>query len=250
MNSINQNVLVESKEEIKDINKIINNEDINEIFTKVKALVLLPDNTHLTIEMVASYYEVGLEAINSIIKKNKHDFHKYGLKILKGMDLKKFKNNSNYKSRAKAIALFDKIALLKIAFLLSESQVAHQIREEILIKYPCLYNHFLNSHILKLKKHEQQYQEYLEFSFGKENIQRQVQCGSYYIDFVLFNNIAIEIDENGHSSYDKKNELIRSEFILKNGYSLVRFNPHKNKPFEIIEKILKINNKKEVIELE
>lgn len=66
--------------------------------------------------------------------------------------------------------------------------------------------------------HLQDYANYLGL-----NLDRQVQCGSYVVDFVINNSLAIEFDENNHIQYDKKKEQERENFILER-YKLVRVN--------------------------
>ena len=95
---------------------------------------------------------------------------------------------------------------------------------------------------LRFKKYEMEIKNYLEFSFGKENVKSQVKVDKYFVDFILFDNIYVEVDENGHSGYDKSKELKR-EFELSDNENnfFVRYNPHKQKPYELIESILKAN---------
>ncbi|MER5213950.1 hypothetical protein ABT063_26095 [Streptomyces sp. NPDC002838] len=42
--------------------------DRTDVLDRVKALSLLPDGMHVTTAMVAAYFEVGLEAIKSLVK--------------------------------------------------------------------------------------------------------------------------------------------------------------------------------------
>ena len=132
MNSINQNVLVESKTARDETLSIINSERIEYVFKKVKALILLPDNTHVTTEMASSYYEVGLEAINSLIKDHREELLVDGLKVLTGDELKSFKDFCQIKSRAKAITVIPRRAMLRIAMLLRDSEIAQEIRTYLL----------------------------------------------------------------------------------------------------------------------
>ncbi|MFP8883334.1 hypothetical protein [Streptomyces mangrovi] len=40
---------------------------------KVKALAVLPDGMHVTTRMVADYFEVGLEAVKSLVKDHRDE---------------------------------------------------------------------------------------------------------------------------------------------------------------------------------
>jgi len=220
------------------------NELMLQIFNNVKKLVLLKNNVHTT-EMMADYYEVNSELIRYFIKSNKNELELDGLKVLKGKDLKDFKeligiNLTPNKKNYSALTIFPIKAILKIGILLAGSDVAKLVREELIKQDPKLYEELINGHRLKFKKFEQKYYDYLSFSFGSENIQKQISCGNYLIDFVLYENIAIEIDENGHSSYSKEKEIIRENYITNNDYKIIRFNPHKQKPFELIDMICRV----------
>ena len=61
------------------------------VMDKVKIVPLIPHSTELTIQMVASYYEVGGDAVESIIRRNREEFNEYGeVRLLKGKLLKSF----------------------------------------------------------------------------------------------------------------------------------------------------------------
>ena len=64
---------------------------------------------------------------------------------------------------------------------------------------------------------------------------------SYSLDFFLNDSIYLEIDELGHSGYDDKKEKQRTETIeAEIGKKLVRFNPDKQEPFELILTIAEV----------
>ena len=80
---------------------------------------------------------------------------------------------------------------------------------------------------------------FLNFTFGEENVKCQVKCGKYKLDFVLFDIVHIEVDEFGHSGYDEENEKERQEYILKyTDYYTFRYNPQKDKPYKLIYEIM------------
>jgi len=213
-----------------------------QILNHVKQLILLPDGINTTVEMVSEYYEVKDNAMRHLILRHNEELKNSGLYVIEGIQLKSFKIINSIKSRARSLTIVPVKAILKFSTLLASSNIAQEVREELVKQNPKLYEELTNGHRLQFKKFEQKYEEYLNFSFGVENIQKQVNCGGYLIDFVLFNTIAIEIDENGHSSYSNEKEIIREKHIRSEGYNIVRFNPHKQKPYELMGMILKMTD--------
>src|SRR5215470_10199942 len=55
-----------------------------DVLDKVKALALLPDDVHATTDIVASYYEVGIEAVKSLVKDNRAELEHNGYRVLTG----------------------------------------------------------------------------------------------------------------------------------------------------------------------
>ncbi|MCC0669240.1 MULTISPECIES: hypothetical protein [unclassified Clostridioides] len=95
---------------------------------------------------------------------------------------------------------------------------------------------------MNFKKYEEEIGNYLDFTFKKENVKRQVKCGKYYLDFIIFDSIHIEVDENNHSGYDKDKEKERVYDILNNtNYWTIRYNPQKEKPYELMAKIFELS---------
>ena len=134
-------------------NKELRNENLGriEVLDQVKKLLLLGDTEFATTEMVAEYYGVGKEAINSCIKDNRMELESNGLKVYKGSELansdvmsfKDFtKNRANFKFTletgdvlsvgGKGITLFSKRAILNVGMLLTESSVAEEVRSRLL----------------------------------------------------------------------------------------------------------------------
>ena len=134
-------------------NKELRNENLGriEVLDQVKELLLLGDTEFATTEMVAEYYGVGKEAINSCIKDNRMELESNGLKVYKGSELansdvmsfKDFtKNRANFKFTletgdvlsvgGKGITLFSKRAILNVGMLLTESSVAEEVRSRLL----------------------------------------------------------------------------------------------------------------------
>src|SRR3954470_24057790 len=57
---------------------------------KVKILTMLPDGVHVTTRIVAAYFEVGEEAIKSLAKRHREEFHGNGMHTLRGSELQTF----------------------------------------------------------------------------------------------------------------------------------------------------------------
>jgi len=128
----NGNVLVESQSAREELVVKVSEERVGEILNKVKGLVLLADDTHVTTEMVANFYEVGLEAINSLIKDHRKELNTDGLTVLEGEQLKSFKNICQIESRAKALTIIPRRAILRVGMILRDSIIAQQVRTYLL----------------------------------------------------------------------------------------------------------------------
>jgi hypothetical protein len=104
---------------------------------KVKALALLPDGVNATTEIVASYYEVDVEAINSLVRRNRSELEENGLRKLTGSDLRDFKGSTGGQAdqrlgRSSSLRLFTRRTILNVGQLLTESDVARQVRTYVL----------------------------------------------------------------------------------------------------------------------
>ena len=141
---------MEEKEllEQKDFrDEVINN---IEVLDKVGDLLLLPNTEKATITQVATYYNVGLRAITSLIHDNYDEVSEDGYKVYKGKELstshvisfKEFTSNrANYtftldnneylKVGGKGIGLFTKRAILRVGMLLRDSEIAKEVRTRL-----------------------------------------------------------------------------------------------------------------------
>ncbi|MET9775303.1 restriction endonuclease [Streptomyces sp. NPDC006367] len=103
-----------------------------DVLDRVKALSLLPDGMHVTTAMVATYFEVGIEAIKSLVKDHRMELESNGYRLLTGDPLRSFKDLSGVRSRARSMAFFSRRAVLNVAMLLRDSEVARQVRVYLL----------------------------------------------------------------------------------------------------------------------
>lgn len=123
---INETALLESKALRSSVL------DRTDVLDRVKALSLLPDGMHVTTAMVATYFQVGLEAVKSLVKDHRAELETNGYRLLTGEELRSFKDLSGIQSRTRSMALFSRRAVLNVAMLLRDSEVARQVRTYLL----------------------------------------------------------------------------------------------------------------------
>jgi hypothetical protein len=105
---------------------------------KVKVLRLLPDGLHVTIRMVAAYYEVSEKVINQLAHRHRDELIENGMVVLRGADLRTFVNDtlsltdSGYPQVRHQLAVLPRRTVLNIGMLLHDSPVASQIRAYLL----------------------------------------------------------------------------------------------------------------------
>ncbi|MGW0629891.1 restriction endonuclease [Streptomyces sp. NPDC002758] len=123
---INESALLESK---SLRNSVL---DRTDVLDRVKALSLLPDGMHVTTAMVAAYFQVGIKAIRSLVVDHREELEVSGYRVLSGPELSSFKELSGIQSHTRSLALFSRRAVLNVAMLLRDSEVARQVRVYLL----------------------------------------------------------------------------------------------------------------------
>ncbi|WP_406270729.1 restriction endonuclease [Streptomyces sp. NBC_00191] len=103
-----------------------------DVLDKVKALSLLPDGMHVTTAMVAAYFQVGINAVRSLVLDHREEIEANGYRVLSGAELSSFKELSGIQSHTPSLALFSRRAVLNVAMLLRDSEVARQVRTYLL----------------------------------------------------------------------------------------------------------------------
>jgi hypothetical protein len=105
-----------------------------DVLDKVKALALLPDGVHATTEIVASYFEVGTDAIESIVRRHRDELTENGMETLRGDALRAFNEtvSPTVSSRRNSLRVFTRRTILNVAQLLTESDVARRVRTYLL----------------------------------------------------------------------------------------------------------------------
>ncbi|NEB79703.1 restriction endonuclease [Streptomyces sp. SID14478] len=112
--------------------------DRTDILDKVKALSLLPDGTHVTTAMVAVYFEVAERVINRLAQRHRAELTANGLRVLRGEELARYKGDTlslypeSYPQPRSSLALWPRRAVLNVAMLLRDSDVARQVRTYLL----------------------------------------------------------------------------------------------------------------------
>jgi hypothetical protein len=123
---INESALLESKS-LRD--GVLERTDV---LDRVKTLSLLPDGMHVTTVMVATYFEVTVKTLESVVEDHREELVSNGYQVLTGTPLALFKRASGIQSRSKALALFSRRAVLNVAMLLRDSEIARQVRVYLL----------------------------------------------------------------------------------------------------------------------
>lgn len=119
-----------------------------EVLERVKELLLIPDIEVMTTEQVANFYEVDYDAVKKIAQRNVDELESDGMKIEKMENFLKGQNVSFQKERNKAILtyengitfsvtnrglkVFPRRAILRVGMLLRDSEVAKEVRTQLL----------------------------------------------------------------------------------------------------------------------
>jgi hypothetical protein len=103
-----------------------------DVLDKVRVLAMLPDRTHVTTAMVADYFEVGIKAIRSMVVDHREELEANGYRVLTGTELSSFKELSYIQSPIRHLAIFPRRAVLNVAMLLRDSEIARQVRTYLL----------------------------------------------------------------------------------------------------------------------
>lgn len=106
-----------------------------EVLGKVKKLFLIPDIEVMTTKQVAEYFEVDVKTIQSVYQRNKNEIDSDGVTLKKPSD---FQNlhfagfEIEIKIANRGELCFSQRAILRIAMLLRDSEIAKEIRTQLL----------------------------------------------------------------------------------------------------------------------
>ncbi|MEV7883797.1 DUF2034 domain-containing protein [Streptomyces sp. NPDC002817] len=129
---INESALLESKS-LRD--SVLERTDV---LDRVKGLSLLPDGMHVTTAMMAAYFCVTVEVIRQLTKRHREELEVNGMAVLRGADLRKFENDNmslslgSYPQARRSLTIYSRRAILNVAMLLRDSDVARQVRTDLL----------------------------------------------------------------------------------------------------------------------
>ncbi|MFD8597003.1 hypothetical protein ACFV1L_18575 [Kitasatospora sp. NPDC059646] len=121
-----------------------------EVLDEVKALVLLPDGLHVTTRMVADYFGVGENVLRQMVRRHRQELESNGYTVLKPVDnpahqsyMMSLWQVSGIEAPAgdgarrpqgggNGVALYSRRAVLNVAMLLRDSEVARRVRSRLL----------------------------------------------------------------------------------------------------------------------
>ncbi|MFF1543069.1 restriction endonuclease [Streptomyces sp. NPDC058291] len=109
-----------------------------DVLDRVKALSLLPDGMHVTTAMVAAYFGVTAEAVRQLKVRHHEELAGNGMLTLRGPDLEGFKRDvlsrhpGGYPQPRSSLTLYSRRAVLNVAMLLRDSEVARRVRTYLL----------------------------------------------------------------------------------------------------------------------
>lgn len=111
-----------------------------DVLDKIKAIPYLTNDLVVSVHQVANYYEVTNKAIETVIKRHRSELEEDGIVVLKGEELKKFKEEVTLlhsegeliDNRTPSLTILTKRAMLRIGMLLTTSDVAQKVRSYLL----------------------------------------------------------------------------------------------------------------------
>ncbi|MSS07040.1 hypothetical protein FYJ38_00105 [Clostridium sp. WB02_MRS01] len=137
---MNANDLLESKELRERLVAKV------EILDKVKKLLLIPGTELATVKQVADFYEVGEEAVKAILYRSRDELEEDGISPMTGKETKGFLESCNLQPSNfrggfevngmrfsnRGNTLLSRRAILRIGMLLRESEIAKEVRTQLL----------------------------------------------------------------------------------------------------------------------
>lgn len=102
-----------------------------DVLDRVGVLRCLPDDMHATTDMVAEFYQVPLDSVRTVVKRNREEFDDDGYDTLSRSEFEE-RFNANLSSSANTIALYPRRAILRLGMLLRDSDVARRVRDYLL----------------------------------------------------------------------------------------------------------------------
>lgn len=210
--------------------EVMNNERLD-ILDKVKEISYLPKTNYSVVEQVADYYEVGIEAVKSLVKRNREELESNGMKkytkdeilrkVLNKFPIKQLRTKTLVTIDEKEIEinntgllLFNKLSILNVGILLEDSPIADKIKQELGIYIPRKELNFKNNLDKNLNYLKEEYikrrkEIYLTQEPDTKMFEYDTQkyFGNNRVDFYFpYMNLIVEYDENYHEN-NKQKEL-------------------------------------------
>ncbi|MCG6138909.1 MAG: hypothetical protein MET45_30720 [Nostoc sp. LLA-1] len=132
--SLNQNALIESPSLRTSAISNLNNTRAQEVLSKAKAIVFAvwKGDGWATVEQLAKYFQCSIQGIKHIYERNSQEFRTNETKKLTGKELSDARSKLELPSRTSQARVFSPLGTLRVAMLLTESEVAGQVRTIIL----------------------------------------------------------------------------------------------------------------------
>ena len=106
-----------------------------EVLDRVGGLILLPNVDVATTKQLANYFNVPLSTFKECYQNNLNELQSNGAKLVKGSELKELKTKTDFTSelnKVPSVIVFTRRAILNVAMLLRDSEVAQEIRKYLL----------------------------------------------------------------------------------------------------------------------
>lgn len=105
--------------------------DRTDVLDKVGVLRTLPDDLHVTTDMVAKFYEVPIKTVQTVVQRNREELDGDDVKVIgRGGFEETF--NMKVTSSASSFMLYPRRAVLRIGMLLRDSLIARKVRDYLL----------------------------------------------------------------------------------------------------------------------
>lgn len=102
-----------------------------DVLDKVGVLRTLPDDLHVTTDMVAEFYQVPMGTVRQVVNRNREELDADGLKVI-GREEFEESYTLSLTSSASSFTLYPRRAVLRIGMLLRDSPVARKVRDYLL----------------------------------------------------------------------------------------------------------------------
>ncbi|BAY29188.1 hypothetical protein NIES2107_10290 [Nostoc carneum NIES-2107] len=140
---LSPNIFVESRTARSNQLLAISTEEVEDILNKVKQVffAVWQNSGWLTSKQVAEFYEVSEDTIDTNFKRHRDEFVSDGVKLIRGKTLHEVRFIMNLTSSIPSVNLFPPRAVMRMGFILRDSEVAKQVRNttlDLIEKIPSL----------------------------------------------------------------------------------------------------------------